>query len=61
MYDEARSPSLEGEDLKVPKQLIFVYEISQGNKGDTDFKAAFMLSPYQEKDKVEVDYKPYGN
>ncbi|MCM3672395.1 MULTISPECIES: cupin domain-containing protein [Peribacillus] len=28
------------------------------NKGNTDFKAAFMLSPYQEKDKVEVDYKP---
>ena len=28
------------------------------NKGDTDFKATFMLSPYQEKDKVEVDYKP---
>ena len=36
MYDEARSPSREGEDLKLPKQLIFVYEISQGNKGDTD-------------------------
>lgn len=29
------------------------------NKGDTDFKGAFMLSPYQESDKVEVDYKPY--
>ena len=36
MYDKARSPSWEGEDLKLPKQLIFVYEISQGNKGDTD-------------------------
>ena len=33
---KARSPSREGEDLKLPKQLIFVYEISQGNKGDTD-------------------------
>lgn len=31
------------------------------NKGTTDFKGAFMLSPYQESDKVEVDYKPYGN
>jgi quercetin dioxygenase-like cupin family protein len=28
------------------------------NKGETNFKAAFMLSPYQEKDKVDVDYKP---
>ena len=29
------------------------------NKGDVNFKAAFMLAPYQEQDKVEVDYKPY--
>lgn len=28
------------------------------NRGDSDFKAAFMLSPYQESDKVNVDYKP---
>ncbi|RDW15444.1 cupin domain-containing protein [Oceanobacillus chungangensis] len=31
------------------------------NRGNTDFKAAFMLAPYQEKDKVEVEYKPYRN
>ncbi len=30
------------------------------NKGTTDFKAAFMLSPFQEKDKVEVNYRPYS-
>jgi len=29
------------------------------NKGTTDFKALFMLAPYQDKDKVEVpDYNP---
>ncbi|MFD1021071.1 cupin domain-containing protein [Thalassobacillus hwangdonensis] len=31
------------------------------NKGTVDFKGAFMLSPFQIRDKVEVDYKPYGN
>jgi quercetin dioxygenase-like cupin family protein len=30
------------------------------NRGDTVFKGAFMLAPYQEQDKVEVDYKPYN-
>ncbi|MEN8701815.1 cupin domain-containing protein [Bacillus infantis] len=28
------------------------------NKGEEVFKAAFMLAPYQIKDKVDVDYRP---
>lgn len=28
------------------------------NKSNKDFKAAFMLAPYQANDKIEVDYKP---
>ena len=36
-----------------PKQVHYLV-----NKGAVEFKAAFMLSPFHENDKVEVDYKP---
>lgn len=36
-----------------PKEIHYLL-----NTGSTDFKAAFMLAPFQEKDKVDVDNFP---
>lgn len=37
-----------------PKKIHYLI-----NKGDVDFKAAFMLAPYQIQDKVDIEYNPY--
>jgi len=54
--DEEIFQCKEGDFIHVdPKKVHYLI-----NKGDTLLKAAFMLAPYHEKDKVEVEYRPYG-